>query len=668
MSSSPAVGMIRCGIALHWSAATTRSPFSAFALPRRAAALSTPSPHRQEAAAADGRALKLIATQLQAARRSNSNTSSTAAATETKTKMMNATEKSAASPRSGTSEQSAPAGVPAHGNVGDAAAGQSLDGDFRPIRHVFSFIRQGPVWTSMGLLAVTSAVASTSVANAPYAAVASALTPWLGASNVSGACVLGWLTGCGLFQRWAISGMRNRKNLFEALETTVGGSGTRTAVVTGASSGIGLQVAAQLCLLGGFHVIATTNTRSKEEASAALLAAMQRLRPSSLTENDVRSVFSKRMRVVSLQLEDRLSIDKCVAEVKSFCHAVKNSPASTTTTTTNSPGVSTTKGSSTAPATVVPQLDLLINNAGSMLSEDLVITSNRQEYHIDANFLGPFVFTEKLLPLLLATKETPLLPHTHQTSSVDSSSSSTQTPRSAAGAARIVYVSSPTHALIKTPEVVARYLNIRHTIHQSTAASAAKDAAAVPQKPQDTDASASSGRTGPATTSASTNVTVEGTEINFAKQLALAKLGCVAHCKSIVARGGTAASSPSTPSSSSTSAAATTSGGLPTTATVWPIAVLVNPGRCASNLRRFSAPITSRSQYWRSLLTMRTPYEASQGVINAALRDDVVTGGYYFDGRHLPHALSRAACDASECSDIVAWASAFTGVALYRPR
>jgi NAD(P)-dependent dehydrogenase (short-subunit alcohol dehydrogenase family) len=56
------------------------------------------------------------------------------------------------------------------------------------------------------------------------------------------------------------------------------------------------------------------------------------------------------------------------------------------------------------------------------------------------------------------------------------------------------------------------------------------------------------------------------------------------------------------------------------------------------------------------LLVLRTPYEGSQSVMNAALRPDIVNGGYYMNGMFCPNAMSEIACSTFERRAVMDWA------------
>jgi NAD(P)-dependent dehydrogenase (short-subunit alcohol dehydrogenase family) len=131
----------------------------------------------------------------------------------------------------------------------------------------------------------------------------------------------------------------------------------KVCLVTGASSGIGLQVAAKL-LDKGAIVIATHNTISSEATKQAIL---------DLVMPDVREKLEgdkmARLIVWPLRLEDRGTITRLANTLR------KEFPNG---------------------------LDVLVNNAGNMMGEDYEKT-NGIEKTLDVSFVGPYALTESLL-------------------------------------------------------------------------------------------------------------------------------------------------------------------------------------------------------------------------------------------------------------------------------
>lgn len=121
----------------------------------------------------------------------------------------------------------------------------------------------------------------------------------------------------------------------------------RVAVVTGASSGIGKETAKALAAQG-FRVFATGRDPGRCAAAEAEMRA---------TGGDVTMLRAD----LSLLGE----VDRLADEI----------------------------------AALTDRVDVLVNNAGSMVAEQ-VMTSEGYEANFAANFIGPFVLTARLLPLL----------------------------------------------------------------------------------------------------------------------------------------------------------------------------------------------------------------------------------------------------------------------------
>lgn len=124
------------------------------------------------------------------------------------------------------------------------------------------------------------------------------------------------------------------------------------AVVTGASSGIGKQVAKALAARG-WRIIGTGRDAQRMATAEAEIRAVSANGEVELLRADL----------------------SLMAEAARLAEAV---------------------------AARTDRLDLLVNNAGGMCSE-LVMTSEGYEQNFAANHLGPFLLTERLLPLLRRT-------------------------------------------------------------------------------------------------------------------------------------------------------------------------------------------------------------------------------------------------------------------------
>ncbi|KAG5504080.1 hypothetical protein GH5_04942 [Leishmania sp. Ghana 2012 LV757] len=81
-----------------------------------------------------------------------------------------------------------------------------------------------------------------------------------------------------------------------------------------------------------------------------------------------------------------------------------------------------------------------------------------------------------------------------------------------------------------------------------------------------------------------------------------------------------------------------------------------SPGGVVTNLYR-SIPfaVTFKYLYCLYILIMRTAWEGSQTVVNCCVRDDFKNGGYYMNTRYQPAGLSAAACDVAERDQVMAW-------------
>ena len=125
----------------------------------------------------------------------------------------------------------------------------------------------------------------------------------------------------------------------------------RLAVVTGASSGIGFQTALAL-LRQGWRVIGTGRDEARMASACAAIAA------EGLDEN-----FTLLRADLSLMAEAVRLADEIAA--------------------------------------LTPRIDVLVNNAGGM-TDRMVMTPEGLEANFAGNHLGPFLLTDRLLPLLRA--------------------------------------------------------------------------------------------------------------------------------------------------------------------------------------------------------------------------------------------------------------------------
>ncbi|OBK87326.1 oxidoreductase [Mycolicibacter sinensis] len=126
----------------------------------------------------------------------------------------------------------------------------------------------------------------------------------------------------------------------------------RTAVVTGANTGVGLEVARGLARLGATVVLACRNSDAAAAAREDILA----------------TVPGARIDVVHLDLSDLASVRACAEQLRAG----------------------------------YPVIDTLVNNAGVM-HQTRQLTVDGFEGDFGTNFLGPFAFTGLLLDRVLAS-------------------------------------------------------------------------------------------------------------------------------------------------------------------------------------------------------------------------------------------------------------------------
>ncbi|CAN5415237.1 SDR family oxidoreductase [soil metagenome] len=124
----------------------------------------------------------------------------------------------------------------------------------------------------------------------------------------------------------------------------------RVAVVTGASSGIGKETAKALAAQG-WHVIALGRDPTRTAAA----------------EGEIRAAATGKVDMIRADLSLIAEAERAADEI----------------------------------AALAPRIDILVNNAGGMASRK-VMTSEGLEQNFAGNHLGPFVLTNRLLPLLRA--------------------------------------------------------------------------------------------------------------------------------------------------------------------------------------------------------------------------------------------------------------------------
>jgi NAD(P)-dependent dehydrogenase (short-subunit alcohol dehydrogenase family) len=133
----------------------------------------------------------------------------------------------------------------------------------------------------------------------------------------------------------------------------VPGQSGRTAVVTGASGGLGLQTALVLARRGARVILACRDAGKAERAAGLIRAETKTATP----------------RIVRLDLASLASVREAAAEIRSEC----------------------------------PRLDLLINNAAVMAVPARQLSADGIELTLAVNHLGPFALTGLVLDRLLET-------------------------------------------------------------------------------------------------------------------------------------------------------------------------------------------------------------------------------------------------------------------------
>lgn len=125
----------------------------------------------------------------------------------------------------------------------------------------------------------------------------------------------------------------------------------RTAIITGATSGLGYETAKALAGAGARVIIASRNV----EKGAAVLAEIRAAHPRA------------EIRFEPLDLASLASVANCAERI----------------------------------AAIAPQIDLLINNAGVMAIPTRYMTEDGFEMQLGANYFGHFALTLRLLPIVL---------------------------------------------------------------------------------------------------------------------------------------------------------------------------------------------------------------------------------------------------------------------------
>ncbi|KPI83305.1 putative short chain dehydrogenase/reductase [Leptomonas seymouri] len=348
----------------------------------------------------------------------------------------------------------------------------------------------------------------------------------------------------------------------------------RHVVVTGGTSGIGRATAAQLAKMG-----ANVTLLAKDSAHAQ--PAVDYVR------RYAKDTAAQEIRFHALDLEDFIA-------VREYCKRARRSQT---------------------------PIDVLVNAAGRM-QQHHVVTRFGDDVQLAANFLGPYLLTEGLLPLVEAAH------------------------------GRIVYVACSAHVGVKG-NVVSTYLSGRGVWS--------------PRLAGKFDGLEQYGFT-------------KLGNIFHAQQLALrsypefnkgSRASRLTRQQPMPAAGGAVKSSSATTArrsgyadaaAAAVAAATDAPSGKPRNnaaqVNIEPrfTACACSPGGVVTNLYR-DVPLAGSFNYFYFvyLLVMRTAWEGSQTVVNCCVRDDFKNGGYYMNMKYQPAGLSKAACSVTEREQVMAW-------------
>ncbi|CAG9574655.1 putative short chain dehydrogenase/reductase [Leishmania major strain Friedlin] len=144
-----------------------------------------------------------------------------------------------------------------------------------------------------------------------------------------------------------------------------------TCVVTGGTSGIGLYTAMQLLDMGAHVIIAAPSGKETEtmdflQRNCRVAAPAATATVASSSASPECEPLENRVTFISMDYMDQLDVMAAAARIKALAH---------------------------------DRIDLLVNCAG-VWKEEPTLTKQKLEEHIGVNFLGPFHFTEALLPSL----------------------------------------------------------------------------------------------------------------------------------------------------------------------------------------------------------------------------------------------------------------------------
>ncbi|KAK7197057.1 beta-ketoacyl-ACP reductase 2 [Novymonas esmeraldas] len=360
-----------------------------------------------------------------------------------------------------------------------------------------------------------------------------------------------YMVGLFILSRCMAAGKRNR-----CVKDLTG----RHVVLTGGTSGIGRATAAQLAAMGAD---VTLVARDSPHAAAAL----------EFVRAHATASATQHIELQPLHLEDLIA-------VRDFCKRARQSRR---------------------------PIDILVNVAG-VLQEHHVTTRFGDDVQLAVNYLGPYLLTEGLLPLVEAVQ------------------------------GRIVYVSCAAHVGVKG-NVVSTYLSGRGVWS--------------PRVADRFDGLEQYGFT-------------KLGNIFHAQQLAVRSYPAPEKgtITSRLTRSPSSSSSqPATagrPQPTSRKSTSVPSDKDATAAAAEPRFTICacSPGGVATNLYR-SVPLagTFVYLYYVYILVLRTAWEGSQTVVNCCVRDDFKNGGYYVNTRYRPAGLSKTACSVTEREQVMAWTS-----------
>ncbi|CBZ34576.1 short chain dehydrogenase/reductase, putative [Leishmania donovani] len=343
----------------------------------------------------------------------------------------------------------------------------------------------------------------------------------------------------------------------------------RHVVLTGGTSGIGKATAAQLAKMGADITIIA---KDSPHAAEALL----------YVRSHAKNSVDQQIHLQPLNLDDFIA-------VREYCKRARHSNRS---------------------------IDILVNAAG-VLQEKYVTTRFGDDMQLAINFLGPYLLTEGLLPLVEAAH------------------------------GRIVYVACSAHVGVKgnvvqtylsgrgvwSPRVADKFDGLEQYGFTKLGNIFHAQQLALRSYPK------------PAKSSVSSRLTLQQQVIGTPggrKQPASRRSGYAAAVEVAAA----------------SQASGTEAAGATATVNIEPrfTCCACSPGGVITNLYR-STPFSGTFVYlyYLYILVMRTAWEGSQTVVNCCVRDDFKNGGYYMNTRYQPAGLSKTACNVAERDQVMTW-------------